>query len=111
MEPIHSLLALIVQLHGCGGVWCVGANLLHDVYGVVKAYTTRVAAGAFPTELPLDLENSPGWLMSNVGAERGTTTGRIRRCVDGYFFFFLELNGLTGLCLTKMDVIDGWKKK
>ena len=91
----------------------VGANLLHDVYGVVKAYTTRVAAGAFPTELPLDLENSPGWLMSNVGAERGTTTGRIRRC--GWLHIpvlkrSVELNGLTGLYFTKMDVMDRLKE-
>lgn len=88
----------------------VGAKALHHVLGIVKAYTTRVAAGALPTELSLDGENTPGWIMSNVGAERGTTTGRIRRC--GWLDIpvlrrSIELNGLDALALTKMDVLDG----
>ena len=87
----------------------VGANALHHVLGVVKAYTTRVAAGALPTELDLNTEGTPGWVMSNVGGEKGTTTGRIRRC--GWLDIpvlrrSIELNGLEGLCLTKMDVLD-----
>lgn len=87
----------------------VGAKALHHVLGVVKAYTTRVAAGALPTELSLEEENSPGWVMSNVGGERGTTTGRIRRC--GWLDIpvlrrSIELNGLDAICLTKMDVLD-----
>ena len=87
----------------------VGAKALHHVLGIVKAYTTRVAAGALPTELSLDGENSPGWVMSNVGAERGTTTGRIRRC--GWLDIpvlrrSIELNGLDAIALTKMDVLD-----
>lgn len=88
----------------------VGAKALHHVLGIVKAYTTRVAAGALPTELSLDGENTPGWVMSNVGAERGTTTGRIRRC--GWLDIpvlrrSIELNGLDAIALTKMDVLDG----
>ena len=87
----------------------VGAKALHHVLGIVKAYTTRVAAGALPTELSLDGENTPGWVMSNVGGERGTTTGRIRRC--GWLDIpvlrrSIELNGLDAIALTKMDVLD-----
>lgn len=87
----------------------VGAKALHCILGIVKAYTTRVAAGALPTELDLDAEGTPGWIMSNVGAERGTTTGRIRRC--GWLDIpvlrrSIELNGMDAICLTKIDVLD-----
>jgi adenylosuccinate synthase len=61
----------------------VGPGLLHYILGITKAYCTRVGGGPFPTELDWDVEGTPGWHMSTVGAEKGTTTGRFRRC--GWF--------------------------
>lgn len=87
----------------------VGPNCFTDVLGIVKAYTTRVGAGPFPTEL--DDEN--GNHLGTVGHEFGATTGRQRRC--GWFDAVLmrrsrQVNGLTSLCLTKLDVLDGLKE-
>ena len=87
----------------------VGPNCFTDILGIVKAYTTRVGAGPFPTEL--DDEN--GKHLGTVGHEFGATTGRQRRC--GWFDAVLmrrsrQVNGLTTLCLTKLDVLDGLKK-
>ncbi len=88
----------------------VGPHLLHYVLGITKAYCTRVGGGPFPTELEWEKEGTPGWHMATVGAEKGTTTGRSRRC--GWFDAALlkrsaQVNGLTGLCITKLDVLDG----
>ena len=88
----------------------VGPGLLHYVLGITKAYCTRVGGGPFPTELEWEKEGTPGWHMATVGAEKGTTTGRARRC--GWFDAALlkrsaQVNGLTGLCITKLDVLDG----
>ena len=76
------------------------------VLGIVKAYTTRVGAGPFPTELFDDM----GRHLARVGAEFGSTTGRPRRC--GWFDVValrraVFTNSLTGLCVTKLDVLDG----
>jgi adenylosuccinate synthase len=78
--------------------------------GITKAYCTRVGGGPFPTELDWEKPGTPGYHMSTVGAEMGVTTGRYRRC--GWFDGALlkrsaQVNGLTGLCLTKLDVLDG----
>ena len=91
----------------------VGPGMLHYVLGITKAYCTRVGSGPFPTELDWEKEGTPGYHMSTVGAERGTTTGRHRRC--GWFDAALlkrsaQVNGLTGLCITKLDVLDGLKE-
>ena len=88
----------------------VGPGLLHYVLGITKAYCTRVGGGPFPTELDWETEGTPGYHMSVVGAERGVTTGRSRRC--GWFDAALlkrsaQVNGLSGLCITKLDVLDG----
>ncbi len=88
----------------------VGPNLLHYVLGITKAYCTRVGGGPFPTELDWEKPGTPGYHMSTVGAEKGVTTGRSRRC--GWFDAALlkrsaQVNGLTGLCITKLDVLDG----
>jgi adenylosuccinate synthase len=88
----------------------VGPNLLHYILGITKAYCTRVGGGPFPTELDWAKPGTPGYHMSTVGAEMGVTTGRYRRC--GWFDGALlkrsaQVNGLTGLCLTKLDVLDG----
>ncbi len=88
----------------------VGANMLHYVLGITKAYTTRVGGGPFPSELDIDTEGAPGYQMSTVGQEIGTVTKRKRRC--GWFDAAAlrrsaRINGLTGLCITKLDVLDG----
>jgi adenylosuccinate synthase len=84
----------------------VGSAAIDYVLGIVKAYTTRVGAGPFPTELLDDM----GKHLATVGHEFGATTGRARRC--GWFDAVLAkravyTNGLTGLCVTKLDVLDG----
>ena len=88
----------------------VGPGLLHYVLGITKAYCTRVGGGPFPTELDWETPGTPGYHMSTVGAEKGVTTGRNRRC--GWFDAALlkrsaQVNGLSGLCITKLDVLDG----
>lgn len=84
----------------------VGPRSIDYVLGIVKAYTTRVGAGPFPTELG----DETGRHLATVGAEVGATTGRPRRC--GWFDALLLkriafTNSLTGLCVTKLDVLDG----
>jgi len=91
----------------------VGPGMLHYVLGITKAYCTRVGGGPFPTELDWQTEGTVGWHLATVGAEKGTTTGRSRRC--GWFDAALlkrsaQVNGLTGLCITKLDVLDGIKE-
>ncbi|WP_374509010.1 adenylosuccinate synthase [Niveibacterium sp.] len=88
----------------------VGPNMLHYILGITKAYTTRVGAGPFPSELPIEEEGCVGHHLSTVGHERGTVTGRVRRC--GWFDAALlkrsiQINGVSGLCITKLDVLDG----
>ncbi len=87
----------------------VGPNVFDEVLGIVKAYTTRVGAGPFPTELDCDV----GEHLGVKGHEFGATTGRSRRC--GWFDAVLmrrsrQVNGLSSLCLTKLDVLDGLKE-
>jgi len=88
----------------------VGPGMLHYVLGITKAYCTRVGGGPFPTELDWQTPGTAGHHMSTVGAEKGVTTGRSRRC--GWFDAALlkrsaQVNGLSGLCITKLDVLDG----
>ncbi len=92
-----------------GGV-CTGAGVGPDsidyVLGVVKAYTTRVGAGPFPSEL----FDNVGAGIAERGVEFGATTGRPRRCgwLDAVALRrSVRLNGLTGFCVTKLDVLDG----
>ncbi len=91
----------------------VGPGMLHYVLGITKAYCTRVGGGPFPTELDWETPGTVGYHLSTVGAEKGVTTGRSRRC--GWFDAALlkrsaQVNGLTGLCITKLDVLDGIKE-
>lgn len=86
----------------------IGPGMLNYILGITKAYTTRVGSGPFPSELSTD--EGVGKHLSVVGMEFGTVTGRPRRC--GWFDAALlrrsaQLNGLSGLCLTKLDVLDG----
>lgn len=84
----------------------VGPQMLHYVLGITKAYTTRVGSGPFPTELDDDI----GKYLAKRGNEFGATTGRPRRC--GWFDAAalkrsIQINGVSGLCVTKLDVLDG----
>jgi adenylosuccinate synthase len=86
----------------------VGPGMLHYILGITKAYTTRVGSGPFPSELPTDA--GVGHHLSSVGHEFGTVTGRARRC--GWFDAALlrrsvQINGVSGMCITKLDVMDG----
>lgn len=86
----------------------VSPNKLRGIYGTVKAYTTRVGEGPFPTEM--DTAVDIGKHLSSVGAEFGTTTGRPRRCgwLDiPQMKFSLMINGFTSINLTKLDVLTG----
>ncbi|MFT3821068.1 MAG: adenylosuccinate synthase [Rubrivivax sp.] len=88
----------------------VGPGMLHYILGITKAYTTRVGGGPFPTELPIDAPGSVGHHLSTVGQERGTVTGRARRCgwLDAAALKrAIIINGVSGLCITKLDVLDG----
>lgn len=83
-----------------------GPLYLDYVLGITKAYTTRVGSGPFPTELFDDV----GEVLFNKGQERGATTGRNRRC--GWFDaaalkMAIRINSVSGICLTKLDVLDG----
>lgn len=91
----------------------VGPADLNYILGIVKAYTTRVGAGPFPTELVYDLENDEGddtgKYLGTKGHEFGATTGRQRRC--GWLDIVslnrsLKINSVTGICITKLDVLD-----
>jgi adenylosuccinate synthase len=87
---------------GCG----IGPQLLDYVLGIVKAYTTRVGTGPFPTELTDEV----GAGLAKRGNEFGSVTGRPRRC--GWIDIpalrrSFELNGVDGVCITKLDVLDG----
>ncbi|MBS0441935.1 MAG: adenylosuccinate synthase [Proteobacteria bacterium] len=87
----------------------VGPDMLHYILGITKAYTTRVGSGPFPTELPMDQEGTVGHHLSTVGQERGTVTGRPRRCgwLDAAALKrSIIINGISGLCITKLDVLD-----
>ena len=84
----------------------VGPQALNYVLGITKAYATRVGSGPFPTEL----ENDIGERLRKRGNEFGSVTGRPRRC--GWFDAAalkraVQINGLSGLCITKLDVLDG----
>jgi adenylosuccinate synthase len=84
----------------------VGPHDIDYTLGIVKAYTTRVGAGPFPTEL----FDEVGQYLGERGKEFGATTGRARRC--GWLDMVLlkhaaALNGVSGLCITKLDVLDG----
>lgn len=88
----------------------VGPQMLHYMLGITKAYTTRVGSGPFPTELEWEKEGTVGYHLSTVGQEKGTVTGRARRCgwLDAAALKrSIIINGISGLCMTKLDVLDG----
>jgi adenylosuccinate synthase len=91
---------------GCG----LGPNSINYVLGICKAYTTRVGLGPFPTD---QMDNEIGTTLGERGREFGTVTGRARRC--GWFDAVLvrqtvRTSGITGLALTKLDILDGFEE-
>jgi adenylosuccinate synthase len=87
----------------------IAPTVINSVLGIVKAYTTRVGNGPLPTELP----DAEAEVMRKLGNEFGATTGRARRC--GWFDavvvrYAARVNGLTGLAVTKLDVLDTFEK-
>jgi adenylosuccinate synthase len=105
----HGTYPFVTSSNTCAGAAAAGSGVgpgrLEYVLGITKAYTTRVGAGPFPTELHDDV----GEHIGKRGNEFGATTGRKRRC--GWFDAVImrrsnHLNGVTGLCITKLDVLD-----
>ena len=87
----------------------IGPTKIERVIGIVKAYTTRVGSGPFPTEL----FDEDGEKLRTIGGEVGVTTGRARRC--GWYDapiarYAVRVNGLTDFFLTKLDVLTGWEQ-
>jgi adenylosuccinate synthase len=106
----HGTYPFVTSSNPIAGAACVGAGVaptdVDEVWGVTKAYATRVGAGPFPTEL----EDEAGRHMAEQGHEFGTTTGRERRCgwVDLVALrYAVRLNGMSALAVTKLDVLGG----
>jgi adenylosuccinate synthase len=106
----HGTYPFVTSSNPVAGGACVGAGVgpksIDEVWGISKAYCTRVGAGPFPSELC----GEAGDLLREAGGEYGTTTGRPRRCgwLDLVALrYAVRINGLTGLVLTKLDVLTG----
>ena len=108
----HGTYPYVTSSNPVAGYACVGAGIgpveVSEVWGITKAYTTRVGSGPFPTELT----DETGEKLREIGQEFGTTTGRPRRC--GWLDLVAlrhaaRVNGLTGLCVTKLDVLNTMK--
>src|SRR3954452_16021250 len=109
----HGTYPFVTSSSATAGGACTGSGIpptrLDRVIGIVKAYTTRVGEGPFPTEL----HDDAGEHLRKTGAEYGTTTGRPRRC--GWYDaviarYAARVNGVTGFGLTKLDVLTGLEK-
>ncbi len=109
----HGTYPFVTSSNPIAGAVCAGAGVgpdkLHHIVGILKAYTTRVGAGPFPTEL----EDEIGDYIQEKGAEFGATTGRRRRC--GWLDLVMardsvRLNGLTSLGITKLDVLTDMER-
>jgi adenylosuccinate synthase len=113
LDVDHGTYPFVTSSNPTAGGACAGSGVgptrITRVIGILKAYTTRVGSGPFPTEL-LDAD---GDRLRSIGGERGVTTGRDRRC--GWFDaviarYATRVNGLTDLFLTKLDVLTGWER-
>jgi len=107
----HGTYPFVTSSSPVAGGACTGAGVgpvrINEAIGIVKAYVTRVGSGPFPTEQ----ENKIGEEMREVGVEYGTTTGRSRRCgwLDiPILKYAVAINGLTGLVMTKLDVLSNF---
>lgn len=112
----HGTYPFVTSSNCIAGAACAGAGvgpqMLNYVLGITKAYTTRVGSGPFPTELydAVAKLDPVGEGLARRGHEFGSTTGRARRC--GWFDAAalkrsIQINGVSGLCITKLDVMDG----
>lgn len=113
LDVDHGTYPFVTSSNPTAGGACTGSGVgptkITRVIGILKAYTTRVGAGPFPTELLDD----DGEALRRIGGERGVTTGRDRRC--GWFDaviarYATRVNGLTDFFLTKLDVLTGWER-
>jgi adenylosuccinate synthase len=113
LDVDHGTYPFVTSSNTVAGYASVGTGLgprdIDAVLGIVKAYTTRVGAGPFPTEL----DDETGYHLSRVGQEFGAVTGRPRR--TGWFDAVMLRrsilnNGITALCVTKLDVLDGLER-
>jgi adenylosuccinate synthase len=113
LDVDHGTYPFVTSSNPTAGGACTGSGIgptkIDRVIGILKAYTTRVGSGPFPTEL-LDAD---GDALRRIGGERGVTTGRDRRC--GWFDapiarYATRVNGLTDFFLTKLDVLTGWEQ-
>lgn len=113
LDVDHGTYPFVTSSNPTAGGACVGSGIpptrITRVIGVIKAYTTRVGAGPFPTELG----DANGQRLREIGDEYGTTTGRQRRC--GWFDAVVgrhavHVNGITDLVVTKLDVLSGLEK-
>ncbi len=113
LDVDHGTYPFVTSSNPTAGGACAGSGIgptrIDRVIGILKAYTTRVGAGPFPTEL----HDAAGEKLRQVGGEVGVTTGRDRRC--GWFDapiarYATRVNGLTDIFLTKLDVLTGWER-
>ena len=113
LDVDHGTYPYVTSSSTCAGGACTGSGVsprdIHEIVGISKAYVTRVGSGPFPTEL-LD---ATGEQLRQTGGEFGATTGRPRRC--GWFDtmvvrYAVRVNGLTGIALTKLDVLSDFDK-
>ena len=109
LDVDHGTYPFVTSSNPISGGACIGAGIgphkINQVIGVTKAYLTRVGEGPFTTEL----HDDTGELLRTNGGEFGTTTGRARRCgwLDLVILkYAIRVNGLTEICLTKLDVLD-----
>jgi adenylosuccinate synthase len=112
LDVDHGTYPFVTSSNPTAGGACAGAGIgptrITRTIGILKAYTTRVGAGPFPTEL----HDADGSRLREIGGERGVTTGRDRRC--GWFDALVaryasRVNGLTDIFLTKLDVLTGFE--
>jgi len=113
LDVDHGTYPFVTSSNPTAGGACTGSGIgprrITRIIGILKAYTTRVGSGPFPTELLDD----DGEKLRQIGGERGVTTGRPRRC--GWFDapiarYATRVNGLTDFFLTKLDVLTGWEE-
>jgi len=113
LDVDHGTYPFVTSSNPVAGGVCVGAGVgptrIDRVIGVIKAYTTRVGSGPFPTEL----FDADGEALQRIGGEIGVSTGRTRRC--GWYDavvarYSARVNGLTEFFLTKLDVLDSWEQ-
>ncbi|MBI3354742.1 MAG: adenylosuccinate synthetase, partial [Nitrospirae bacterium] len=113
LDVDHGTYPYVTSSNATAGGACTGAGIgptkIDEVVGIVKAYTTRVGGGPFPAEL----KDKTGDSIRERGKEYGATTGRPRRC--GWFDavvvkYAVRINGLSGIAITKLDVLDALKE-